>query len=55
MKARSLARWLARLGVVALLVPGPVSAAELHVMISAGFYASMPSWARRSNARPATA
>ena len=38
MKARSLARWLARLGVVALLVSGSVSAAELHVMISAGFY-----------------
>jgi molybdate transport system substrate-binding protein len=38
MKARSLTRWLARLGVLALLVSGPVSAAELHVMISAGFY-----------------
>ena len=40
MKERSLARWLARLGVVALLVSGSasVSAAELHVMISAGFY-----------------
>jgi len=38
MKARSLARWSARLGVVALLVSGSVSAAELHVMISAGFY-----------------
>ena len=38
MKARSLARWLARLGVVALLVPGSASAAEVHVMISAGFY-----------------
>ena len=38
MTARSLARWLARLGVVALLVSGSVSAAELHVMISAGFY-----------------
>ena len=39
MKARSLARWLARLGVVALLVSGSASAAEVHVMISAGFYA----------------
>ena len=38
MKAWSFARWCARLGVVALLVSGPVSAAELHVMISAGFY-----------------
>ena len=38
MKARSLARWFARLGVVALLISGPVAAAELHVMISAGFY-----------------
>src|SRR6202521_2751472 len=38
MKARSLARWSARLGVVALLVPGSPSAAEVHVMISAGFY-----------------
>lgn len=38
MKARSLAPWLARLGVVGLLVPGPASAAEVHVMISAGFY-----------------
>ena len=40
MKARSLARWLATLGVVALSVSvsGSVSAAELHVMISAGFY-----------------
>ena len=38
MKPRSLARWFARLGVVALLVSGSVSAAELHVMISAGFY-----------------
>ena len=38
MKARSLARWLVRLGVVALLVPGSASADEVHVMISAGFY-----------------
>lgn len=38
MKARSLARWLAGLGVVALLVPGSASAADVHVMISAGFY-----------------
>jgi len=38
MKAWSLARWSAILGVVALLVPGPASAAEVRVMISAGFY-----------------
>ena len=38
MTARWLARWLARLGVVALLISVSVSAAELHVMISAGFY-----------------
>jgi molybdate transport system substrate-binding protein len=39
MKVRLLARWLGRLGVAALLVSGSASAAELHVMISAGFYA----------------
>jgi len=39
MKARSLARCLARLGMVVLFAPGVASAAELHVMISAGFYA----------------
>src|SRR5688572_2882682 len=38
MKARLLARWLGRLGIAALLLSGSVSAAELHVMISAGFY-----------------
>ena len=38
MKARSLARWLATLGAVALLVSGSALAAEVHVMISAGFY-----------------
>jgi molybdate transport system substrate-binding protein len=38
MKARSLARWLARLCAVVLLVTGSASAAEVHVMISAGFY-----------------
>ena len=38
MKARSLARWLAGLGVVVLWVPGSASADDLHVMISAGFY-----------------
>ena len=38
MRTRSLARWLVRLGAVALLVSGSASAAEVHVMISAGFY-----------------
>ena len=38
MNARSLARWFARLGVIALLAPGPASAEEVRVMISAGFY-----------------
>jgi molybdate transport system substrate-binding protein len=38
MEARSLARWLTRVGVVALLVPGSASAEEVRVMISAGFY-----------------
>ena len=38
MKARSFARWLAGFSVVALMISGSVSAAELHVMISAGFY-----------------
>jgi len=38
MKARSLARWLATLGAVALLASGSAFAAEVHLMISAGFY-----------------
>ena len=38
MKTWSIARWFARLGVVALMVPGPASADEVRVMISAGFY-----------------
>jgi len=38
MKALSLARWLATLGAVALLDSGSAFAAEVHVMISAGFY-----------------
>jgi molybdate transport system substrate-binding protein len=37
-KSPVLARWFARLAVVTLLVPGSASAADLHVMISAGFY-----------------
>ena len=38
MKPGSLARWLSRIGIVALLVAGAASAADVHVMISAGFY-----------------
>ena len=38
MKAPSLARWLTSLGVVALFAPGPASAEDVRVMISAGFY-----------------
>src|ERR671919_1486127 len=38
MQARSCARSFVRLSVLALLVSGSASAAELHVMISAGFY-----------------
>src|ERR1700676_4653344 len=38
MKPGSLFRWLSRLGVAALLMAGAASAADVHVMISAGFY-----------------
>jgi molybdate transport system substrate-binding protein len=38
MTARSLVRWFAGLGVVALLLPGSASAEDVRVMISAGFY-----------------
>ena len=38
MNARSLARWSATLGMVALLGPASASADEVRVMISAGFY-----------------
>jgi len=38
MKTRSLTRWSATLGLVALLLPGPASADDVRVMISAGFY-----------------
>lgn len=38
MKAQLLARWFARISVAVLLIPSSVSAAEVHVMISAGFY-----------------
>jgi molybdate transport system substrate-binding protein len=38
MKPWLLARWLSRLGVAALLMAGAASAADVHVMISAGFH-----------------
>jgi molybdate transport system substrate-binding protein len=38
MKPWSLARWLSRFGVAVLLMAGAASAADVHVMISAGFY-----------------
>src|SRR5258706_15530864 len=38
MNPMSLARWLSGLGVAALLSAGAASAADVHVMISAGFY-----------------
>jgi len=38
MKLRLLAQWSGRVAVAALLISTSVSAAELHVMISAGFY-----------------
>jgi len=38
MKPRSIARWLSTLGVAVLMMVGAASAADVHVMISAGFY-----------------
>jgi molybdate transport system substrate-binding protein len=38
MKPRSFSRWLSTLGVATLLTMGVASAADVHVMISAGFY-----------------
>ena len=38
MKTKSLAQWLPTLGAAALLLAGSASAADVHVMISAGFY-----------------
>jgi molybdate transport system substrate-binding protein len=38
MKPKSIARWLPTLGVATLLMAGAASAADVHVMISAGFY-----------------
>ncbi len=38
MKAGMFAQWSSRLGVAVLLIAGAASAADVHVMISAGFY-----------------
>ena len=38
MKPRSSARWLSMIGAAALLIAGPAHAADVRVMISAGFY-----------------
>src|SRR5438876_5551499 len=38
MKPRSFARGVSRLGLAALVIAGAASAADVHVMISAGFY-----------------
>ena len=38
MKTKSLAQWLPTLGAAALLLAGSASAADVHVMISVGFY-----------------
>src|SRR5712671_1493800 len=38
MKARSLVRWLSMVGVAALFMVGAASAADVHVIISAGFH-----------------
>src|SRR5438132_4967435 len=38
MKPRSLAQWLSSLGLAALFITGAASAADIHGMISAGFY-----------------
>src|SRR5882757_7299880 len=38
MKPRSFSRWSSTLGAATLLMAGAASAADVHVMISAGFY-----------------
>jgi molybdate transport system substrate-binding protein len=54
----SLARWLSRLGVVTVLMSGAASAADVHVMISAGFYGAYselgPAFERASGHRLVT-
>src|ERR1700694_1466647 len=58
MKPSSLARWLSTLGVAALLFAGAAAAADVHVMISAGFYGVYselgPSFERASGHRLVT-
>jgi molybdate transport system substrate-binding protein len=58
MKPRSLDRWLSTLCVCALLMVQTASAADVHVMISAGFYVVYselgPAFERASGHRLAT-
>jgi molybdate transport system substrate-binding protein len=58
MKTRSLGRWAWWLGVAALLISGVASAAEVRVMISAGFYGAYselaPAFERASGHRLVT-
>src|SRR5712691_1001541 len=58
MKPRPLARWLSRLAVAALAIAGAPSAADVHVMISAGFYGAYselgPAFERASSHRLVT-
>jgi molybdate transport system substrate-binding protein len=57
-KPWSLARWLSGLGVATLLMAGAASAADVHVMISAGFYGAYselgPAFERASGHRLVT-
>jgi molybdate transport system substrate-binding protein len=56
MKRRTAARWLLTLAsIVGLLVVPPASAAELHVMISAGFFQVYAELVPRSRRAPAIA
>jgi molybdate transport system substrate-binding protein len=58
MKTRSLGGWACWLGVAALSIVGVASAAEVRVMISAGFYGAYselaPAFERASGHRPVT-
>src|SRR5213592_1867389 len=59
MKPRSFARGVSRLGLAALVIAGAASAADVHVMISAGFYGVYselgPAFERASGHRLVTA
>jgi len=57
MKPGSFARGLSRLGLAALVIAGAASAADVHVMISAGFYGvySEPGPGFRARERPSPA